>query len=359
MKKLVALLLSTMLLFGLTNFTFAADNGATDPEESVKENVNVKELFDQRRAECIIMELKEAGVEVTKTKATNLSKTMGLVEQLDQQGKLNKRAKEHINKLKKAEVVIMLKDGSVYSSSSGYLGQAEKVKDRQEPLSQITQENMFGILSQSDPTPSEIHGGTTGAFAREQLEFDGFDGIQADVTLPDISNIDTDDEQPWVYFGFEADGDSGIEAGLSYQTGNPRWVPYVKSGGYDYEGNLPFSDGDTLHVKSFITSSEYYLLIDYDLVLSGDHVWSDPSSVSVKRVTSIARDSFNGYNIDGESRNMEWSDTEVSRYNYYRYYPLGNFDLWSYWDGSKWYGTVDCTSDYIHRSGDDISIYES
>jgi len=53
----------------------------------------------------------------------------------------------------------------------------------------------------------------------------------------------------------------------------------------------------------------------------------DPSSVSVKCVTSIARDDFNGYNIDGESRNMEWSDTEVSRYNYYRYYSFGNFDL--------------------------------
>ena len=123
---------------------------------------------------------------------------MGLVEQLDQQGKLNKQVKEHINKLKKAEVIIMLKDGSVYSSSSGYLGQAE-----------TTQENMIGILSKSDSTPSEINGGTTGAFAREQLEFDGFDGIQADVTLPDISNLDTtgdDAEQPWVYFGFEADG---------------------------------------------------------------------------------------------------------------------------------------------------------
>jgi hypothetical protein len=33
--------------------------------------------------------------------------------------------------------------------------------------------------------------------------------------------------------------------------------------------------------------------------------------------------------------------------------------LWSYWNGNMWFGTVDCTSDYIHRSSGAISIYKS
>ncbi|KFD40673.1 hypothetical protein HY02_09160 [Peptococcaceae bacterium SCADC1_2_3] len=135
------------------------------PVNASQDNVDIKELFDQHRADSIIMELKEAGLEV---KETNLSKVIELVHQLNQQGKLNKRTKENVNKLKKAEVIIMLEDGSVYSSSKGYLGQARKVEDRQSPFSQTVQEDI-GMLSKSDPTPSEIYGGTTGAFAREQL----------------------------------------------------------------------------------------------------------------------------------------------------------------------------------------------
>lgn len=304
------------------------------------------------------MELKEAGLKV---KGTNLSKVIELVDQLNQQGRLNKQTKEHVNKLKKAEVIIMLEDGSVYSSSKGYLGQARKVEDRQTPVTQTVEEDVIGILSKSDPTASEINGGTTGAFAREQLGFNGFDGIQADVTLPSISNLGSG-EQPWVYFGFEASSDSGVEAGLSYQTGNPRWLPFIRAGGYQYEPDLPFSDGDTLHVKTYVKPSsgtDYFKLeIDYDVILIGYHEWSSFSSISVKRVTSIARDGFNGYNIDGESKNQKWINTIVSKYNSDYYYSFSNYDLWSYWDGTKWYGAVDCTSDYIHRSSGSISIYE-
>lgn len=247
-------------------------------------------------------------------------------------------------------------------------------------MSSLEEKNDTSIidLNQQNLQPGEIHGGTGGAFAREQLSFTGFDGIEADVTLPQISNLVTG-EQPWVYFGFDDPNYSqSVELGMSYQTGSYKWLPYICLGKvenetnkiYRYQTDAIYYDEDKIHLKAYVTQErrlninndvvifepEITLNIDDTVILSASKTFSDYTNLSVKRVTAIAKDGFNGSNITGKSLNIKWENTYVSKYNDEGFEPFNNYPLYDDWSGTKWYGTTNCTSNYIHRNQGKISI---
>ena len=82
MKKLVTLLLSTMFLFSLDTFAFAADGSTVDPEESVGENVyddnEKKALLEQRFK--VISDYFDT-LDSTRAKAFGLQKKISKLEQ--------------------------------------------------------------------------------------------------------------------------------------------------------------------------------------------------------------------------------------------------------------------------------------
>lgn len=280
------------------------------------------------------------------------------------EGKLPDIVKQRIDKYKKANFVLLTLDGHVYSSKQGYLGEAEKRPEVDIFQDKTKTSSIVKISSYSDPTPSEINGGTTGAFERRQLDYDGFDGIRADLTLPLVSNLGSG-EQPWIYYGFETTS-YGIEGGYSYQTGNPRWRPFIRNDDYDYglEDYTKY-DGDKIsnlkfYVKKNTSDNKYYAYLiagATQVVTVAETKFTSLENLSVKRNTTIARAGFDGQNIQGKSENQKWENVIVSKYNSDYYYSWDNYNEYSYWNGSKWYGTIDCTSNYIHRSNGYTSIY--
>lgn len=272
-----------------------------------------------------------------------------------------------IKSVDNAEIIYMSEDGELYSSDEGYLGQAEKVKGVNTITSSHLKNNRQKIISKSkeNPTVNEIHGGNTGAFERRQLNFSGFDGIQATVILPYISNLSTG-EQPWVYFGFDAPNVIGVEGGYSYQTGSKTWIPYIRNqNGFQYksEDAQKKKDGESVHIKFYVKKEldgkiYAYLLVNYSNILVSEVSFNSLSSLAVKRVTSIAKNNFDGANINGKSQNQKWENLIVSKHDSDYYYPWSDYAEYKYWDGSKWYGTIDCLPSYIKRNLGYVSIYK-
>lgn len=77
-------------------------------------------------------------------------------------------------------------------------------------LSESSNNHDVSISSKYNPTPSQVSGGTTGTFSRVQLDYDGFDGVNANVITPRAKYLGAN-EQPWMYYGFDAKNGRGIE----------------------------------------------------------------------------------------------------------------------------------------------------
>lgn len=194
----------------------------------------------------------------------------------------------------------------------------------------------------------------------------------ANLTLPSIENLQAG-TQPWVYFGFDDPNyisGVGVEAGYSYQTGTQRWIPFIKGrGSYGYNTSLPNYDGDTINnLKLFLdkvfvddlTYTAFLVVGSTYAVAHGTYVDSYiHTDLSVKRNTTIASNfTFDGNNINTRSRNQRWANVTVKRVNTSNYVSWSNFSEYSEFKSGKWYGTIDCTSNYIHRSGSYTSIYK-
>lgn len=124
-------------------------------------------------------------------------------------------------------------------------------------------------------TPYTINGGTTGVFSRQQLLFEGFDGVQADVTLP-VVTIGEKGDCPYVYFGFDWKNDVGnAEGGFQFveDTNNPnynKWTVFMRQGNdWKWGDTIVLEQGSTHHIKFYsVTVSEKQV----DLVIELDGV---------------------------------------------------------------------------------------
>jgi hypothetical protein len=358
-KKSKVILLIVAMLFTLINIAHARTEYEMD--------------FTIHKKTVILQELESEGL--------NYNNTLSLEEiEAEVQKKTNgdvkyQNALDKIKQLRKADYLYVSDNGDVYSSTRGYLGKANKLERKDEmPIDTHSpikkkQDNQVTILSQSNPNVNDIHGGNTGAFERRQLNYDGFDGIISNLTLPTISNLGTA-EQPWVYYGFDPSSGTGVEGGYAYQTGNPRWLPYIRTtSGFVYADEAYKKyDGNTInnvkfYVKKAASTDTYftaYLIIGATQVKIASTNFTSISSLSVKRVTSIAKAGFDGTNIAGKSLNQKWDSVQVSKYNSDYYTTWGSNTEYSYWNtiNQKWYGTIDCLTSYIKRSSGYISIYK-
>lgn len=227
------------------------------------------------------------------------------------------------------------------------------------------------IITPMASTPGSVFGGDTGAFKREQLKFEGFDGIISNVTIPKATITHGSGEQAWVYYGFDPKSGTEIEGGFAFQTGNPRWLPYIRSSAsspaFTY-GSTSYANTGTTVVNNFkfyiknISGSVKATLIHgaTNVVAVTETPFSNAalSTMSVKRVTSIAKTGFNGSNIYGKSEGQSWASVAVSKYNSDTYPSWSSFGTYSETIGGKIHGTVNCTDSYIHQSGNYVSIYK-
>ncbi|MGE8000366.1 hypothetical protein ACQKOF_17135 [Lysinibacillus sp. NPDC093190] len=321
----------------LSLFTFYGNSYAAEMEKNLPQ-----EFFDEHMKIVITEKLKDQGVDYDPTLEINEVETL-LLKQSKTNWK-NKEALDTIDTLKDLDYIYLSDDGKVYSSKRGYLGEAEKTEPT-EPDTNITlNSNDIAPLSMSNPTVSEIFGGSTGAFERRQLNFSGFDGIISNLTLPTIKNV-TNGEQPWVYYGFDS-SQGGIEGGYSYQTGTKRWLPYIRNSKFNYEvDNTAYHKYDGNIVKNFKfyvkkqTGATYftaYFIDGANTVLFASTPFTSASALSVKRNTTIGKDNFNGTNIYTQSLNQKWDNVQVSKYDSDYYYPWSNYPEYSEWK-MVWY----------------------
>ncbi|MFC7558763.1 hypothetical protein ACFQY3_06765 [Paenibacillus farraposensis] len=217
--------------------------------------------------------------------------------------KNNSDLKQNLEKLNESEYIYLTLDGEVYSSEKGYVGMAGKVEPNEESVTDVTytetsslsgssNKHDVSISSKRNPTPWEVSGGTTGTFSRVQLNYDGFDGVNASALLPRAEDLGAN-EQPWMYYGFDAKNGRKIEGGFSFQTGQQRYKGYIKNGEYKYTIQTWVNAEGFNSVKFYIDNSTYnaYLLAYYNqiVVMQTSFDSSDLSTMSVKRVTAIAK----------------------------------------------------------------------
>lgn len=326
-----------------------------------KEKNLSKEFFNEHKKIVIMEELKNQGINYDAT--LKIEEVEALLLEESKTNSKKETALNVIRKLKELDYVYLNEEGDVYSSKRGYIGKAEKTK--------IDDNNMFSssafeVASMSSPTVSEIHGGSTGAFERKQLNFSGFDGIISNLKLPSITNITTG-EQPWVYYGFDS-SQGGIEGGYAYQTGTKRWLPYIRntvSGLLYADTAYARYDGDIINNFKFYikqqTGATYftaYLIDGTNTVKFASTPFTTASTVSVKRNTTIAKNNFTGSNIYTQSLNQRWENVQVSKYNSDYYYQWSNYPEYMEWKNGQWYGTIDCLNIYIKRASGYTSIYK-
>lgn len=325
---------------------------------------DLEQRFENVKIKCIQMELEENGVDFNNTQS--LDTLLTKVDELSNSGKLDKEVKKNIEKLKDADYVVV-NDGKIYSSKYGYYGTVRKEKNisesEAEPNLLLTSDGQITIMSRDNPTPSEVHGGTSGAFSREQLEFAGFERITANITLPNVSGTTTD-EQAWVYFGFDDVGyTNGIEGGFAYQRGSTtipeHWHPFVRWGSnlYDYD-NTEYYDRDTVRLRVRITDDSVdnvLVVVEGDTVLTVTKDFDNYETLSVKKVTSIAKNNFDGVTLNGKSMNCGFDNLRTTTI-FDSYTDFYDYDLYSYWSGTKWYGTIDWPASMIDRDTDNIDI---
>lgn len=225
-------------------------------------------------------------------------------------------------------------------------------------------------------TAVNINGGSTGIFSRKQLKFEGFDGVQADVTLPMVTIAEKGD-CPYVYFGFDFKNDVGnVEGGFQFieDAKHPnynKWTVFMRQGKNWYWGlNVVLAQGSTHHLKFYIDEvSEKQ--VDLVLVLDGKEIIrkvssvTDFSSASVKTVNSMAMSkTFDGTNCLSQSKHSKFDNLTVSLLSSDQYLDFKYYELYSEWRptigvSGTWFGTADCIPSYLHTETDgSISIYK-
>ena len=396
-RSLLAMILSLVMCLGIAMPAWAAESeNLTENTENDFADLDSKydtEFFNRLRLDVIEEELQDHSIiarnvnliemiPATLSGQTEISgddmfcyaEDIVLDSSID--AKEKKNLLEKINNIKTIPVTYVdFENGRVYDSEKGYIGEVQDISTvpfvMDNDITEIYGEDGIAPMSKDNPTVSEIFGGNTGAFERRQLGYGGFDKIIADVTLPTISNI-TDGEQAWVYYGFEAPNVTGIEGGFAYQKGNeenePRWLPFIKSGdAYTYAEKFPFYSGDTIKDVSFFLKKSSTADANYTAYLYGpDYLHSantgfnnaNINGVSVKRMTSIGKTSFYGSNISTKSLNQKYANVFVKRYYENNSKAWSSYSEYSNWKNNQWYGTIDCTNSYIHRSGSYVSIYK-
>ena len=223
-------------------------------------------------------------------------------------------------------------------------------------------------------TAFNINGGTTGIFLRKQLPFEGFDGITAEITLPFVPELEKGD-CPYVYFGFDWEGDKGnVEGGFQFieDPAHPlykKWVVFMRQGNeWRWGNNISAEQGETHRVNFY---AEYTSQGHVDLVieLDGQEVIRKKSAAenfdraSVKTVISMAMTKkFDGFNCASKSIGAKISNVKV-RTGSMGYVDFSAFPLYSRWQpetgaNGMWYGTSKCVPAYIHIEADGkVSIY--
>ncbi|WFD11805.1 stalk domain-containing protein [Tepidibacter hydrothermalis] len=225
-------------------------------------------------------------------------------------------------------------------------------------------------------TPFNINGGSTGIFSRKQLEFKGFDGVQAEITLPMVKIAEKGD-CPYVYFGFDWKNDEGnVEGGFQFieDPNHPnynKWTVYMRQGNdWLWGNNIALEQGSTHHIKFYsakVSEEQVDLVIELDgrEIIRKVSTAIDFKNTSVKAVTSIAMSkTFDGTNCFSRSDNCKITNMKVSEVKSDLYLDFKNYDLYSEWrptiEGSgTWFGTVDCIPSYLNIGSDGaISIYK-
>lgn len=225
-------------------------------------------------------------------------------------------------------------------------------------------------------TPFNINGGSTGIFSRKQLEFKGFDGVQAEITLPMVTIAEKGD-CPYVYFGFDWKNDLGnVEGGFQFieDSNHPnynKWTVYMRQGNDWLWGNdIALEQGSTHNIKLYsekVSKEQVDLVIELDgrEIIRKVSTVIDFRNVSVKAVTSIAMSkTFDGTNCFSRSDNCKIDNMKVSEVKSDLYLNFKNYDLYSEWRqtigvSGTWFGTVDCIPSYLHIGADGaISIYK-
>lgn len=225
-------------------------------------------------------------------------------------------------------------------------------------------------------TPLNINGGTTGIFSRKQLEFKGFDGVQAEITLPMVTIAEKGD-CPYVYFGFDWKNDVGnVEGGFQFieDSNHPnynKWTVYMRQGNdWLWGNNIALKQGSTHNIKFYseiISKKQVDLVIELDgrEIIRKASTVTDFSNASAKSVTSIAMSkNFDGTNCFSRSDNCKISNMKVSKVNSDLYLDFKNYNLYRKWKAKigvsgTWFGTVECIPSYLHIGKDGaISIYK-
>ena len=236
---------------------------------------------------------------------------------------------------------------------------------------------VYAVSTTTGPelTALNINGGTTGVFQRKQLHFAGFDGISAEVTLPFVTELEKGD-CPYVYFGFDWEGDKGnVEGGFQYieDPAHPlynKWTVFMRQGSeWNWGSNISIEQGET-HRMSFYAEYAPAGFVDLVIELDGKEAIRKKSAVgdfenaSVKTVISMAMTKkFDGQNCFSKSIGARVSDVKVRKCGQAGYTDFGGYPLYSSWRpdvgaSGMWYGTSDCVPSYIHyEEGGKISIY--
>ncbi len=359
-NSFLTLVLAVTLTVTLSNTSYAND--------ATEKNIYDDTFFEAHRKTVVLEELSSRGIDMDPTMTLDaiddaLIQKVRTEKSSDGQALLDK-----IEQLENAEYIYLTENGDVYSSEKGYIGKADKV----EGTNEANESNITEIVSsnEADPTPSEIYGGTTGAFSRRQLGFEGFDGIISNVTLPSVSvaieEDKNDQETPWVYYGFDSLTKMPLEAGYGYQPSRKIWMAYIYANGYFFntEGYKK-SDGDTVdnvkfYLKKVPSATKYtaYLIDGADQIVMINTDYTSLSNLSVKYATSIAKKDFNGSNIYGKSMNQNFDSVQVSFDGDDYYSSWSDHKEYKEWKNNQWYGTIDCTGDYIHSNNGTTSIYK-
>lgn len=225
-------------------------------------------------------------------------------------------------------------------------------------------------------TPSTINGGTTGIFSRKQLNFEGFDGIEGDITLPMVSIAEKGD-CPYVYFGLDWNNDIGnVEGGFQFiedatHPGYNKWTVFMRQGDSWLNGkNVLLEQGSTHHLKLYaqnISENQMDIVIELDgsEVVRKVSNRADFRDTCAKAVISMAMSKvFDGNNCFSQSKGAKIENLKASKLESDAYTDFNHFEFYHKWNPNSgaagmWFGSVDCIEDYLHYGVDgSVSIYK-
>lgn len=226
------------------------------------------------------------------------------------------------------------------------------------------------ISAVSSFTPYNVNGGTTGIFSRKQFQFAGFDGIQAEITLPRVT-LGQKGDCPYVYFGFDFPDDKGnAEGGFQFiedekNPGYNKWTVYLRQGSqWSWGDKILLEQGETHNLKFYAdkvsdTQTDLVIELDGKEVIRKKSLANDFEKASVKTVAAMAMSvPFDGTNCPSSFTDCRIYNLAVSEKARDGYTDAAHYELYSAYKNGIWYGTSECTPDYLHyNDSEGISIY--